>query len=322
MSWSQPAEPRSRSVRRVKHFVAIVPSVLLLAACEVIFGGTPSVNTQEVAKKATESLKAKGIDVQSIRCPDEFAYRKDHDTLLCQATMVGGVIVGVPIKFHDLSNFNVEIELPGQVWAHASDLVAETERTYGKDVKLVCPPELVFWKGKDSVTCQLTVEGRTEDTTVSVHGSQIRFAVPPERFIQAGLLESSLAGFFQREVSPGAKVDCGQPRLARRTPGRKVECTVTWEGGHARIVTVFKSPTSDPLVVAETEGLHAAPLEALLTLYFKPDPGNSWSCREGTQIVRGQPFTCDFVTGRKRVPTKITSNEDLATIDLVPRPRE
>jgi hypothetical protein len=300
----------------------MLPSVLLLAACEVTFTNGQPVNTREVAKTSIEMLKAQGFDVLTIRCPDDFAYRKGHETLLCQATVVDGLVVDAPIQFHDATHFNVALQLPDEFTAKGSELVEQSARAYGKDATLVCPPLLVFWKGKDTVTCQITVDGETDDVVLTVSEGRVHFELSSERYIETAQLEGSFAGMFQEVLSLAAKVDCGQPRLALRKPGRKFECSATWEGGRARFVEVFTGPTTDSFIPVETEGLHGPQLEALLALYAKPEAGDAWSCREGTQIVRGQPFTCDFVTsGHKRNPTKFRAQEDKGTFDLAPAAR-
>jgi hypothetical protein len=302
----------------VNRLLAILPSVVLLAACEVTFTSGQPVNTKEIARTSTEMLKAKGVDVQTITCPDDFAYRKGHETLLCQATVVGGLVVDAPITFHDATHFNVKLDLPEVTSVHASDMVELSRKTYGQDVVLACPTELVFWKGKDAVTCQMTVEGETRDIAITRRDGRVHVVPSVEHYYEATWLETIVTSYFHDRMSLEAKVDCGQPRLALKKVGRKVECGVSWEGGRARIVAK-PDATGARFTVVETEGLRAAQLEVVLTKYVTPAAGNSWSCREGTQIVRGQPFSCDFVTaGRKRTRTKILLDGDESSATFTP----
>lgn len=294
---------------------------LTLAACDIVtFTNGAPVNTKAVAAKATEVLKTGGFPLQSLTCPDEFSYRKGHDVLMCQATMVGGLVVDAPVTFSDAANFEVKPHLPDEITAKGSELMAQATGAYGNGVTLVCPPLLVFWKGRDTVNCQLAVEGQTDDLVMSVGDGRVRAKPSPERYIDAAQVAADFVRLFQG-LSLAAEVDCGQPRLILRKERRKLECTATWEGGHARIVNVFTGSTTDSFVPLETEGLRGPQLEALLALYIEPAAGNAWSCREGTQLVRGQPFSCDFVVaGRKRTRTRFLPQEDRGSFDVNPVP--
>jgi hypothetical protein len=298
--------------------------ILLLAAsllpgceCHVDYG--LPIDTREIAKEAMAMMATEGVPLGNVECGESFFYRKDHHTLVCKGT-VDDLKVDVPIEFHDSQHFNVRPELPGVASITSEKLVAYVAETYGKDVSIHCPSELVFWTGHDTQKCTLTVEGQTDDAIMRMKGGQAHLEPDRDKVLDAGWMERQLVQDLRELAKLESKVDCGKPRLLLRRPGRRLDCRWAADGSEGHVLAE-PLPTGVGFVIIESAGLRHEAVEAILGKLSVTPAGATWSCPVDLQIVRGQPFHCDVVeAGGVRKSIEITVNEDRGTYGLRPRP--